>query len=73
MPEETQKIVDQEMKKLKNLDPRDKEYHVSLNYLTTISTLPWNISQQENHDPKRAQTILDRDHYGLEKVKKRII
>jgi ATP-dependent Lon protease len=55
LPEEAQKIVDQEMKKLRNLDQRDKEYHVGLNYLTNIADLPWNISQKENHDPKHAR------------------
>lgn len=54
LPEETLKIVNQEMKKLRNLDPRNQEYHVSLNYLTTMSNLPWNISQQENQDPSNA-------------------
>jgi ATP-dependent Lon protease len=44
LPEETQKIVDQEIKKVESLDSRNQEYHVSLNYLTTISNLPWNKS-----------------------------
>lgn len=73
LPEETQKIVDRELKKLSQLDPRNQEYHVSLNYLNTLSSLPWNTLQEENHDPERAQTILDRDHYGLEEIKKRIV
>jgi ATP-dependent Lon protease len=41
--------------------------------LTTISNLPWNIAQEENLDPQHANNILDRDHFGLEKVKKRIV
>ena len=73
LPEETVKIVNQEIKKLRNLDPRNQEYHVSLNYLTTMSNLPWNLSQQENLDPSEASRILERDHFGLEQVKKRII
>ena len=73
LPEETQKIVNQELRKLKNLDQRDKEYHVGLNYLQTISSLPWSISQEENHDPENARNILDKDHYGLDKIKKRIV
>ena len=44
LPAEADRIVQQELRKLKNLDPRNQEYHVSLNYLTTISNLPWNIS-----------------------------
>lgn len=73
LPQETQAIVDRELKKLSQLDARNQEYHVSLNYLTTLSNLPWNESQTENLDPKHAFDILDRDHYGLDKVKKRII
>lgn len=44
-----------------------------MNYLTTISNLPWNVSDEESHDPINAASILDRDHFGLEKVKKRIV
>jgi ATP-dependent Lon protease len=44
-----------------------------LNYLTTISNLPWNKSEPETTNPSVAQEVLDRDHYGLEQVKKRII
>mmetsp|Transcript_2018 Transcript_2018/g.3576 ORF Transcript_2018/g.3576 Transcript_2018/m.3576 type:complete len:415 (+) Transcript_2018:392-1636(+) len=73
LPEEAQSIVDNEIKKLRQLDPRNQEYHVSLNYLTTLSKLPWNLSQEENLDPKKAQEILDRDHFGLEQIKTRII
>jgi ATP-dependent Lon protease len=61
------------LKKLKNLDTRDKEYHVGLNYLGTIASLPWSISQEENSNPRNAKIILDRDHFGLEQVKKRIV
>jgi len=61
------------MKKLRSLDPRNQEYHVSMNYLTTISNLPWNTYQEENGDPKNARSILDDDHFGLEQVKKRIV
>lgn len=43
LPEEAQKIADQELKKLRNLGPRNQEYHVSMNYLETMADLPWNI------------------------------
>lgn len=46
---------------------------MSLNYLQTIADLPWNTSDPEQLDPERAREILERDHFGLEKVKKRII
>lgn len=44
-----------------------------MNYLQTISDLPWGINDEENLDPKVAQEVLDRDHYGLDLVKNRII
>ena len=58
---------------MSQLDPRNQEYHVSLNYLNTLASLPWNKFEEESHDTKRAQEILDRDHYGLEEIKKRIV
>ena len=73
LPEETKKICDSELKKVRQLGPRNQEYHVSMNYLQTISELPWNDSQEENLDPKKAEEVLERDHYGLEKIKQRII
>lgn len=53
LPEETLKITDNEIKKLKQLGPRNQEYHVSLNYLQTIADLPWNVSDEECLEPKR--------------------
>jgi len=44
-----------------------------MNYLSTISELPWNISQEENLDPVKAEEVLEKDHYGLEKIKQRIV
>lgn len=44
-----------------------------MNYLNTIADLPWNVSEEENLDPAKALEILERDHYGLETVKQRII
>ena len=44
-----------------------------MNYLQTIADLPWNISQDENLDPAKAEEILDRDHYGLDLIKQRIV
>ena len=69
LPEETKAICDRELKKLKQLGPRNQEYHVSLNYLQTISELPWNVSQEENLDPAKAEEVLERDHYGLDLIK----
>ena len=73
LPEETKRITDMEVKKLRQLGPRNQEYHVSMNYLQTIADLPWNIQDEENLDPVKAKEILERDHYGLELIKNRII
>ncbi len=73
LPEETRKIVDQEIQKVSRLSPTNQEYHVSLNYLQIMVDLPWNVSDTEQSDPSKAKEILERDHFGLEKVKKRII
>lgn len=73
LPEEARKIVEQEISKVSKLSPSNQEYHVSINYLQTISDLPWNTSDPEQNNPDLAREILDRDHFGLEAVKKRII
>ncbi len=61
------------MDKLNRLNPATGEYSVQLNYLQTLLELPWNEFTKDNFDLKRAQRILDKDHFGLEKVKDRII
>jgi ATP-dependent Lon protease len=70
---ETGVIFNKEVDKLNRLNPATGEYSVQLNYLQTLLELPWNEYTKDNFDLKRAQRILDRDHYGLEKVKDRII
>jgi ATP-dependent Lon protease len=62
-----------EVDKLNRLNPATGEYSVQLNYLQTLLELPWNEYTKDNFDLKRAQRILDKDHFGLEKVKDRII
>ena len=62
-----------ELDKLNRLNPATGEYSVEVNYLQTLLELPWNEYTKDNFDLKRAQHILDKDHYGLEKVKERII
>ncbi len=64
---------DKELKKLQHLNPASAEFSVQLNYLHTILDLPWGDYTKDNFDLKRAQKILDEDHYGLEIVKERII
>lgn len=62
-----------ELDKLNRLNPSTGEYSVQLNYLQTLLELPWNEYTKDNFDLTRAQRILDKDHFGLEKVKDRIL
>ena len=64
---------EKELLKFQRLNPQSAEYSVQLNYLETLIELPWNAYTKDNFDLKRAQKILDKDHFGLEKVKERII
>jgi ATP-dependent Lon protease len=62
-----------EISKLERMNPNAAEYSVQMNYLELLLDLPWNEFSQDNFDLKRAQEILDRDHFGMEKVKERIL
>lgn len=72
-PEEVAKIFYKELDKLDMLNQQSPEYSVQLNYLQQMLALPWNEYTVDNLDIKRAKRILDRDHYGMEKVKERIL
>jgi len=62
-----------ELSKLQRMNPQVAEYSIQRNYLDLYLDLPWNEFSKDNFDLRRAQRILDRDHYGLKDVKKRII
>lgn len=62
-----------ELEKLGRMNPAAPDYSIQMNYLELLLDLPWNDFTKDNFDLKRAQKILDRDHFGLEKVKQRII
>ena len=64
---------DKELSKLQRLNPQVAEYSVQRNYLDLFLDLPWDVFSEDKFDLKNAQKVLDRDHYGLEDVKKRII
>ncbi len=64
---------DKELTKLQRINPMAPEYPVTLNYLETMVDLPWGEYTKDNFDLVRAQKVLDSDHFGLEKVKERII
>lgn len=72
-PKETSEIFFKELNKLQRMNAQSPDYSVQLNYLEFMVELPWNEFTQDNFDLKRAEKILDQDHYGLEKVKERII
>ncbi len=64
---------EKELSKLQRMNPAAAEYSVHSNYLEVLVDLPWGVYTEDNFDLNRAQRILDNDHYGLEKVKDRII
>jgi len=70
---EAQKAVDDEMEKLALLEPASPEYNVSRNYLDWLTILPWGKFSRDAYNLDRSRKILDRDHYGLEDVKDRIL
>ena len=71
--DETAKVFFKEVDKLDNLSPQSPDFNVQLNYLQTFISLPWNEYTKDDLNLGRAQKILDRDHYGMEKVKERIL
>ncbi len=70
---EVAKTFEKEISKLERLNPQSPDYSVQFGYLQTILELPWNEYTKDNFNLKNAQKILDRDHFGMEKVKERII
>jgi len=72
-PEEVMKTFLKEADKLDNQSPQSPEYNIQLTYLQTLVGLPWGEYTHDDLNLKRARRILDRDHYGMEKVKERIL
>jgi ATP-dependent Lon protease len=73
MPEEVKKIALEELEKFETLSENSPEFNISRNYLDTLCSLPWSKESIDNLDLDNAQDVLDSEHYGLEKVKERII
>jgi len=73
MPKETFQVAEKELDRLSKMPPAAAEYTVSRTYLDWLIELPWNKSTKDKLDVKEAQSVLDEDHYDLEKVKKRIL
>lgn len=73
LTEEAQKVIQEEIEKLRTLDPHAPEYQVTRNYLNELTSLPWGKYSTEQLTVKEAAKILDKEHYGLEDVKERIL
>ena len=73
LPEKIEAEMQREVDKLKRLAPQSPDYYVQYNYLKTLTTLPWGVYDRVNTDFNSAEEILNSDHYGLEKVKERIL
>ncbi len=72
-PIEVKKHFEKELDKILRINPAAAEYPIALNYAETLVDLPWNEFTLDNFDLKHAKAVLDADHFGLEKVKERII
>ncbi len=73
LPGEVWKAAERELKRLDIIPPASPEHSVIVSYLESIAELPWNRLSEDHYDLDQAQATLDRDHYGLEKVKRRLI
>lgn len=73
LTEEAAKVIRTEIDKMRMIEPSSPEYQVSRNYVDELTSIPWGIFSKDKVDIKRARKILDRDHYGLNDVKNRIL
>lgn len=73
LPKAVQEIIEREIVKLDRQNPASPDYNLILTYLETIVSLPWGKSSEDNLSISRARRTLDRDHYGMKKVKERIL
>lgn len=73
LPEKVRSVIEKELSKLGRINPQSPDYTVALNYLQTAASLPWNSTTEDNLSIVHAERTLDRDHYGMEKVKERIL
>ena len=71
--DKTRKLFEKELAKMQRMNPQAPDFGIQRNYLELLLDLPWGEYSKDNFDLKRAQKILDRDHFGLEDVKKRMI
>ena len=71
--DDTKKRFEEELKKLQRMGTHSPEYAMQQNYLDTLLDLPWNEYSEDNYDLRHARQVLDEDHFGMEKVKERLI
>ena len=72
-PEQAQEAFDKEISKLERMNPQAAEYSMQSSYIELLLDLPWDQKSEDNFDLKNAIKVLNSDHYGLEKVKERIV
>ena len=73
MPDEVDKVVKKQFRRLQQMQPASSEFGVVRTYIETLLDLPWSESTQDNLDIAHARAVLDEDHYGLDKVKERLV
>lgn len=73
LPPEAAERINEELEKLKLIEPASPEFNVTRNYLDWLTVLPWGVSTDDNFDIEKAENILDEDHFGLKDVKERIL
>ena len=73
MSESVEKVAYKEIERLEKTSPSSAEYTIGINYIDYLVSLPWNKMTDDNLDIKRAESILNEDHFGLTKIKDRIL
>lgn len=73
IPEEALKVIREELDKLSSLEVQSAEYGVVRNYIDWLTIIPWGLYSKETHDVKKAEKVLEHDHYGLKDIKERIL
>lgn len=73
MPSYVEKIAEQELEILAKISPASSEYTIGITYINYLATMPWNKKTEDNLDLKRAEIIMNEEHYGLQKIKERVL
>src|SRR6185436_11530177 len=73
MPPDVRKEADRELERLSRMPPQAAEYTVSRTYLEWLADMPWQVTTEDQNDLKHVRAVLDEDHYGLGRIKDRIL